>query len=74
VFFTACQQFHIGICLSQSIERVDEFIIFGNNVNKSKFDSGRNEEQIEARQCLLLFGSESFVFQIAIQKFKDQDI
>jgi hypothetical protein len=23
---------------------------------------------------LLLFGSESFVFQIAIQKFKDQDI
>jgi hypothetical protein len=28
----------------------------------------------EVRQCLLLFGSESFVFQIAIQKFKDQDI
>jgi hypothetical protein len=34
----------------------------------------RNWEQIEARQCLLLFGSESFDFQIAIQKFKDQDI
>jgi hypothetical protein len=31
-------------------------------------------EFIEARQCLLLFGSESFVFQIVIQKFKDQDI
>jgi hypothetical protein len=32
-----------------------------------------NEEQIEARQRLPLFGSESFVFQIANQKFKDQD-
>jgi hypothetical protein len=31
-------------------------------------------EQIEARQCVLLFGSESFVFQTVIQKFKDQDI
>jgi len=24
--------------------------------------------------CVLLFGAESFVFQVAIQKFKDQDI
>jgi len=31
-------------------------------------------EQIEVRECLLLFGAESFVFQFAIQKFKDQDI
>jgi len=31
-------------------------------------------EQIEAGQCLLLFGAESFVCQFAIQKFKDQDI
>jgi hypothetical protein len=29
---------------------------------------------IEVRECLLLFGAESFVFQIAIQKLKDQDI
>ena len=42
--------------------------------NKSKFYSGRNEEQIEARKCLLSFGAEPFVFQVAIQKFKDQDI
>jgi len=35
---------------------------------------GRNEEQIEVRKCLLSFGAESFVFQVAIQKFKDQDI
>jgi hypothetical protein len=32
------------------------------------------EEQIEVRECLLLFGAEPFVFQVAIQKLKDQDI
>ena len=30
--------------------------------------------QIEVRKCLLSFGAEYFVFQVAIQKFKDQDI
>jgi len=38
-----------------------------------KFYLGRNKEQIEVRECLLLFGAESFVFQFAIQKFKGQD-
>jgi len=28
-------------------------------------------EQIEVRECWLSFGAESFVFQFAIQKFKD---
>ena len=32
------------------------------------------EEQIEVRKCMLSFGAESFVFQVDIQKFKDQDI
>jgi hypothetical protein len=32
------------------------------------------EEQIEVKGCLLSFGAESFVFQVAIQKLKDQDI
>ena len=27
----------------------------------------------EVRECLLLFGTKSFVFQFAIQKVKDQD-
>ena len=45
-----------------------------NDVNKSKFYSGRNEEQIEIRECLLPLGAEPFVFQFAIQTFKDQDI
>jgi len=26
---------------------------------------------VEVRECLLLFGAESFVFQFAVQKFKD---
>ena len=30
--------------------------------------------QIEVRECLLSFGAESVVFQVAIQKLKDQDI
>jgi hypothetical protein len=29
---------------------------------------------LQNRECLLLFGAESFVFQFAIQKFKGQDI
>ena len=41
------------------------------DVNRSKFYSGRNLEQIEVRECLLLFGAESFVLQVAIQKLKD---
>ena len=31
-------------------------------------------EQIEGRECLLLFSAESFVFQFAILKVKDRDI
>jgi hypothetical protein len=32
------------------------------------------KQQIEVRECLLSFGAESVVFQVAIQKLKDQDI
>ena len=36
------------------------YIFFGGTTLKSsKFYSGRNEEQIEVRECLLLFGAES---------------
>jgi len=35
---------------------------------------GRAGRQIEARECLLSFGAESVVFQVSIQKLKDQDI
>ena len=59
---------------NSSIERLEEFIYLGATLTKSKFYSGRNSEQIEVRECLLPLGAEPFVFQFAIQKFKDQDI
>jgi len=30
----------------------------------------RNEEEVDTRECLLLFGAEYFVFHFAIQNFK----
>ena len=56
---------------NSSLERSEKFKYLGTTFNKSKFSSGRNEEQIEVRECLLSFGAESFVFQVAIKKFKD---
>jgi len=47
------------------------FQLDSNNPDETKFNSGRNEEQIEVRECLLLFDVESFVFQYAIQEYKD---
>jgi hypothetical protein len=47
-----------------------EFTVFGNSINRSKFYSGRNKEQIETRECLLSHGAEYFVFQFAIQKLR----
>jgi len=41
------------------------------NFNNPKFYSGRNKEQTEIRKCLLSFGAESFVFQVAVQEIKD---
>jgi hypothetical protein len=46
-------------------ERAEKFKYLGttltNNPNESKFYSGRNYEQIDVRECLLLFRAESFV-------------
>jgi hypothetical protein len=44
--------------------------LVGNNLNESKFYSGRNEEQIAVRECLLSFGAGSFVFQSKNSKIK----
>ena len=41
-----------------------------NNFNKPKFYSGRNYEQTEVRKCLLSFGAEPFVLQVAIKNLK----
>ena len=51
-------------------EMVKMFRYFWNNLNKSKFSSGRNEEQTDVRECLLSFGAESFFLQFAIRNLK----
>ena len=43
----------------------------GKKLNELKFCSGRHYEQIDVREFLLLFGTESFVFLFAVQKYKD---
>jgi hypothetical protein len=45
-----------------------EFKYLGTNLTNQNFI------QEEVRECLLSSGAESFVFQFAIQKFKDEDI
>jgi hypothetical protein len=55
---------------NSSFERVEEF----KYVRKTLTDQNSIQEEIKSRmkrECLLSFGAESFVFQFAIQKFKD---
>jgi hypothetical protein len=44
--------------------------MFGNTHNKSKFHSRRNYEQTEVRECLLSFGSASFMFSLLSTNIK----
>ena len=55
----------------QSFERVEELKKICNNLNKSNSHLWRNKEPVEFREWLLSFGAESFVFQFAVQKYKD---
>jgi hypothetical protein len=45
---------------------------FGNNLNESIL-LRKKLRAVEVRECLISFGAESFVFQFAIQKYKDED-
>ena len=58
---------------NSSIERVEMFKYLGTTLtNKNYIQEEINVDEV--RGCLLLFIVESFVFQFAIQKVKDQDI
>jgi len=56
---------------NNTFERLEEFKYLGTTLTNRNSIA---EEQIEVRKCLLSFGVESFVFQVAIQKLKDQYI
>jgi hypothetical protein len=50
-------------------ERVEQFIYLATTVTNQ--NSIQEQIKIILKECLLSFGAESFVFQIAIQKYKD---
>jgi hypothetical protein len=50
---------------------VEEFKYLGTNLtNQNCIDEDIKKEQNDVRKCSLSFGAESFVFQVAIRKFK----
>ena len=52
---------------NSSLERVEEFKYLETTLpNQNSI-----QEEIEIRECLLSFDAESFVFQFAVQKYKD---
>jgi len=53
-----------------SFVRVEEFKYLGTTLTIQNSILEEIKEEIEDRECLLSFGSESFAFQFAIQKFK----
>ena len=60
---------------NSSIERMEEFKYLGTTLtNKNSIQEEIKSRLKVGRECLLLFSAESFVFQFAIQKVKDQDI
>ena len=59
---------------AESILRILRFVDPASYYNLRKWTTWRMLLfRVEVRKCLLSFVAESFVFQVAIQKFKDQD-
>jgi hypothetical protein len=56
---------------NSTFERMEEFKYLGTTLTKQNSIPEEIKEQTEVRKCFLSFGAESFVFQVAIQKFKD---
>ena len=53
-----------------SCQRVERVQSFGNNINKSKFHSGRKSQHTAIRECFLSFGEESIIFHFVIQNYR----
>jgi hypothetical protein len=56
---------------NSSFERVEKFKHLLTNLTNQNSIQEEILEQTEVRECLLSFSAKSFVFQFAIQKFKD---
>jgi hypothetical protein len=60
-------QCHLG---NSSFERAEEFKYLGTNLTDQNSIQEEVKSRLKVRECLLLLGAESFVFQVAIQKLK----
>ena len=56
------------------IERVEEFKYLGTTLTNKNSIQEEIKSRLKGGNALLLFSAESFFFQFAIQKVKDQDI
>ena len=56
---------------NSSFGSVEQFKYLGTTLTNHNSIQEEIREQNRVRECLLSFGSESFVFQFAIQQFKD---
>ena len=59
---------------NSTFERVEEFKYLGTNLTDQNSIPEEIKSRLRSGNACLSFGAESFVFQVAIQKFKDQDI
>jgi len=50
---------------------VEEFKYLGTTLTNQNFIQEKIKSMLEVREWLLSFGAEYFVFQFAVQKFKD---
>jgi hypothetical protein len=56
---------------NKSFERAEQFKYLETTLTNRNSIQEEIKEQIEVGECLLLFGAGFFVFQFAIQKYKD---
>jgi len=53
---------------------MEEFKYLGTTLTNQNFIPEEIKSTLRSGNIVLSFGAESFIFQVAIQKFKDQDI
>ena len=56
---------------NSSFERVEEIKYLGTTLKNKNSIQEEIKSRLKSGKCLLSFGAEYFVFQFAIQKFKD---